>query len=72
MILIMKYLKFPNLTALKNNSGVSTLESVNLHKSSIVQSRKLAASRDIQCADCYGKGGKNTKSCQVTACINKY
>jgi len=28
------------------------------------KTRKLAASRDIQCADCDGKGGKNTKSCQ--------
>ena len=29
------------------------------------QVRKLAASRDIACVDCDGKGGSNVKQCQV-------
>lgn len=31
------------------------------------QVRKLAASRDIQCTDCGGKGGSNVKTCQVNS-----
>ena len=31
----------------------------------VFQTRKLAASRDIQCGVCDGQGGKNAKTCQV-------